>query len=679
MSRNQIRFDIQRTEPLCGGMSFGDTGAYQRLYGRVHFAIDPEEPGLPYICDLDLAPRNADGLVEFSATLDLLKPVDAAKGNRRLFYEFSNRGGRGAMRFNDGVGADMSDPKFAGNGFLLREGYTIMWSGWQGDLIDQGSNVVAYLPEATQGGLPLRGMIRQEFIAAAKNVLSIGVSAGAEGGANVHPYPVIDRSTATLTVRRRERDQRVPVPADGWELAKAELKDGQVVLTPSNIHLHVKGGFKPGHIYEFIYETEGSRVMGLGFLGIRDLMAAIKFAQADSAGNPNPLAGSIDKVYGYGASLSGRVIREYVYEGWNQDTDGRKLFDAVQTHTGSGRLFHNQRFAQVGRYPRQHEEHSWPSEKYPFTFVALPDPFTERSEGLLQRPDTDPLFMHTHTSSDYWIRHVSLNHTDARDGSDAEIPDTVRMYEMAGAPHMSRPVGDPAWIGAITPNSISPAPYLRACLSLMDRWATDGTPPPATNLPSKAAGTLTSPEAVLAKFPKIPGVQLPEGASQMPNYDYGADYDRGYPSVFPPEPIAGQNYPIQVPDIDADGNDIAGLRYPDIEAPVGSYLGWALRAEEFSGPDLLWTTGSFVPFARTKAQRQASGDPRPSIEERYQDHADYVSRVAAVCARLVPQGLLLQEDADRFVTVAKAKNPFDPAVALNALLPVPLGGGPAMG
>jgi hypothetical protein len=350
----------------------------------------------------------------------------------------------------------------------------------------------------------------------------------------------------------------------------------------------------------------------------------------------------------------------------------------VQTHTGSGRLFQNQRFAQVGRYPRQHEEHQWPSEKYPFTFTAVADPFREQCEGLLQRPATDPLFMHTHTSSDYWERHVSLNHTDPRDGSDVATPETVRMYTMTGAPHMARAVNDPTWIGQLTPNSMSPSPYLRACLALMDRWATDGVAPPATRLPSHAAGSLLPPEQVLARYPKMPGVNLPASPSRMPNYDYGDGFDRGYASVFPPKPIPGQNYPIQVPDIDADGTDIPGLRYPDVEAPVGTYLGWALRKAGYAEGELLWTTGSFVPFARTKAERTATGDPRPSIEERYRDHADYVERITKAAQKLVAERLLLQEDADRFIETARRKNPFDASLPLGPLLPVG-GGGPSLG
>jgi hypothetical protein len=670
MARNQTRLSIERRESFAGGVEFGDTGPYERLVGKVLFAIDPEEPGLPYICDLDLAPRNEQGLVEFSAVVDIVKPVELAKGNRRVLYEFSNRGGRGAFRFSDAVGTDLSAPAFAGNGFLMRQGYTVVWSGWQGDLIDTGSNVVAYVPEALQDGRRLRGKVRQEFIAGGPGMLSMGVSAGSENGLTVQPYPVLDKATATLTVRELERDERVPVSPEEWELARAELKGETVELTPSQNDLYVKGGFRPGWIYELIYETEGSRVMGLGFLGVRDLLSFLRYDNEDASGVANPLAGYVDKLYGFGISLSGRVVRQYVYDGWNQDAAGRRLFDGVQTHTGSGRLFHNQRFAQVGRYPRQHEEHQWPSERYPFTFVAVPDPFSGKNEGLLQRPETDPLIIHTHTSSDYWERHISLTHTDPRDGSDIEVPPTVRMFQLTGAPHMPRAVSDPTWIGQLTPNSMSPNAYLRACLTLLDRWCTDGTEPPASLIPSRAAGTLVTAEQALNAFPKVPSVILPAGPSRLPNYDYGPDFDRGYVSNFPPVPVPGQEYPVQVPMVDDDGNDLPGLRYPDVEVPVGTHASWALRKEGFAGGDLLWTTGSFIPFARTKAERETTGDPRLSIEERYAGHDEYVDAVRGVCDKLVQQRLMLPEDAERYVTAAQKKNPFDPEAPLGPLLSV---------
>jgi hypothetical protein len=669
MARNQVQLDIERREPFAGGGSFGDTGPYERLYGKAHFAIDPDEKGLPSIVDLDLAPRNAQGLVEFAATLDIIKPVELSRGNRRIFYEFSNRGNRGLLGFNYGRGADMSTPEYAGDGFLMRQGYTLVWSGWQGDLIDRGNNVVAYLPFAQKDGKPLRGRVRQEFNPMAEGILSMGVSAGAERGQDVQPYPVLDRSTATLTMRQYERDPRIPIPNTEWELAKAEVKDGEIRLTPSHIDLYIKGGFKTGWIYEFIYETEGSRVMNLGFLGIRDLLSLLRYETHDAAGKPNPLAGHVEKVYGTGASLSGRVIREYVYEGWNVDAAGRRVFDAVHTHTGSGRLFQNQRFAQVGRYPRQHEEHQWPAEYYPFTYVAVPDPFTGRNEGLWQRPETDPLVIHLHTEGDYWVRHVSLTHTDPRDGSDVEIPDTARMYHLTGAPHMVRAMDDPDWIGQLTPNAISAIPFRRAVLVLLDRWATHGTPPPPSLLPMTADGTLVTAEEVLAKYPKLQGVNLPEGTSRLPRYNYGPDFDsRGIMSVFPPQPFPGQEYPLRVPQIDVDGNTIAGLRYPDIAVPLGTYNGWSLRKAGFAEGEQWWNTGSFVPFARTKAEREVSGDPRLSIEERYPSHAAYIAAVTRVCEERMREGLMLQEDADRFIAAARQKNPLDASVRLGPLI-----------
>lgn len=669
MAANKVRLELDKREPFAGGGSFGDVGAYERLLGKAHFAIDPNEEGLPSIVDLELAPRNADGLVEFSATLDIVKPVDLDKGNRRVFYEFSNRGGRGLLGFNYGTGTDMTTPEYAGDGFLMREGYTLVWSGWQGDLIDRGTNVVANLPFAMEDGKHLQGRVRQEFNPMAENILSVGVSAGAERGPDVQPYPVLDRATATLTMRQNEADPRVAVPDSEWELASAAVVDGKVVLTPSDIDLYIKGGFKPGWIYEFIYDTEGSRVMNLGFLGIRDLMSMLRNEDNDDAGNNNPLAGHVDKVYATGASLSGRVIREYVYEGWNEDVEGRKVFDAVHTHTGSGRLYHNQRFAQVGRYPRQHEEHSWPAEGYPFTYNAVPDPFTERNEGLWQRPGTDPLVIHLHTEGDYWVRHVSPTHTNPRDASDVEIPENARMYHLTGAPHMVRAIGDPDWIGQLTPNAISAIPYRRAMLTMMDRWATDGTAPPKSLLPMTGDGTLVKAEEVLGTYPKISGVDLPKGPSRLPRYNYGPRYEtHGIMSVFPPEPIPGEEYPLRVPQIDADGNSLAGLFYPDIAVPLGTYNGWSLRKEGFAKGEQWMNTGSFVPFARTKAEREASGDTRLSIEERYASHEEYIAAVKQVCDARLSEGFMIQEDADRFNAAAQKNNPLDPSVPLEPLV-----------
>ncbi len=666
MSRNQIHIEFASKTPFAGGVSFGDSGPYERWLGTAAFAIDPNEKDLPFICDLEFAPRNADGLVEFKTVLDIVKPLDLKRGNRKLLFDFSNRGGRGAFtRLNDGGGPDLSKKSYAGNGFLNRFGYTVVTAGWQGDLVYNGNNVVAFLPEARQNGQPLRGTVRQEFIADKKGVLSMPVS----GNANIQCYPVINRATATLTIREKEADSRVPVPASEWDLAKAKEKDGKVELTPSNVDLYVKGGFKTGWIYELIYETEGSRVMGLGFLGLRDLVSLLRYGKADSGGVANPLAGFIDNVYGYGASLAGRVVREFIYEGWNRDAQGRKIFDAVQTHTGIGRLYFNMRFAQIGRYPRQHEEHSYPSERYPFNFSPVPDPFSGKVDSVLKRPDTDPLIVHCHTSSEYWERHGSMTHTDPRDGSDVEIPPNVRMYMLAGSPHAAIAADNPRWVGQLPPSNFSPQPFLRACFVLMDRWASQGVAPPASLVPRRADGQLVAPEVALKKFPKIPGVNLPATPSRLPLWNYGPDFDeRGIMSIFPPEAVAGKEYPIQVPQVDADGNDLGGVRYPDMQAPIATYIGWALRKAGFAEGELMMTNGCIKAFPRSKVEREKMDDPRLSIEERYPSHQAYIDKVKQAVDALVKVGLLLEEDGECYVEAARRKNPLDPAVTIEPLV-----------
>ena len=665
MSRNQIRIEFTSKTPFAGGASFGNTGPYERVTGKALLAIDPAEKDLPFICDLDLAPRNADGLVEFQTVLDIVKPADLTRGNRRLLLDFSNRGNRGAFtRLNDGGGSDLSKQSYAGNGFLNRLGYTVVWCGWQGDLVYNGNNVVAFLPEARQNGQLLRGKVRQEFIVDRRGVLSMLVS----GNANIQCYSVLNRATATLTMREKEADARVPVPDNEWDLARAEVKDGRLEVTPSNTHLYVKEGFRPGWIYELIYETEGSRVMGLGFAGVRDVVSFLRYGSKDSNGQSNPLANAVDKAYAYGASLAGRVVREYIYEGWNRDAEGRKVFDAVLTHTGIGRLFHNMRFAQVGRYPRQHEEHSWPAERYPFNFTPVPDPFSGKVDSVLKRPDTDPLVVHCHTSSEYWERHGSMTHTDPRDGSDVEIPQGVRMYSLAGSPHAAIAADNPRWIGQQPPNNMSPQPFLRACFTLMDRWATHGEPPPPTRVPRRSDGTLVSPAEAVKRFPKIPGVNLPATVSRLPYWNYGPDFDRGIMSVFPPEAVPGKEYPLQVPQVDADGIDMGGVRYPDVTVPVATYLGWALRKAGFAEGELLMTNGCLIPFARTKAEREAKGDPRPSVEERYASHEAYIAAVKSAVENLVKERLMLEEDAERFIEAARKKNPLDPSVPLGPLV-----------
>ena len=664
--KTDVHLDLTRRVSFAGGHAFGDTGPYERLVGRAEFELDPEEPANQNIVDLDKAPRNSHGLVEFSADVDILKPVDLSHGNRRLLYDVNNRGNRTVLRtFNDATpNPDPSSLAHAGNGFLMRQGYTVVWSGWQGDLEPAGTLLTADLPEALEEGRRLRGMVRQEFIVDSEGVLSMPLS-GAPA-IRIYETTSLDTSRASLTRRERETDPRQLMPPQEWAFATTEQNSatGEVKVTPSAGHLYMKSGFQPGWIYELIYETEGSRVMGLGLAGIRDLVGFLRYEAQDTRGAPNPLAGSIEKAYGYGSSLCARVLRQSIYDGYNADPEGRRVFDAIYPHvSGGGRLFANIRFAQVGRFPRQHEEHLWPSERYPFAYSAVPDPFSEELDSVLKRPESDPLVMHTHTGTEYWQRHASLGHTDPRSGDDLGLPEAVRMYALASAQHGGMPDGSQQLA-----NTMTVSPFMRANLVLMDRWASAGTPPPPSRVPQRTDGTLASPEKVMEQFPKIPGVNTPVGPSRLPRYDYGPDFHRGIVTQHPPVPVPGQEYPLQVPQVDADGNEVGGLRSPEVEVPVGTHTGWSLRKAGLAEGELYSLTGSFIPFARTRAEREATSDPRLSIQERYGTHAGYVLAIARSVQRLVDQGLVLEEDAERYVAAAMARNPLDPQASLLPLV-----------
>ena len=662
----RVRLSIERQVSFAEGFPFGDTGPYERLTGSAFFELDPDDPANANVVDLPLAPRNANGAVEFRADLDILKPVDLARGNGCLLYDVNNRGNKTALRaFNDSPpDNDPLTTVAAGNGFLMRQGYTVIWSGWQGDLVAGDGLLTADLPEALENGEPVRGKVRQEFIAEQEGVLWMPLS----GAPSIRSYPTLDLDTshATMTLREHERDPRVPLSPDAWAFAEAEMIDGALQVRPSPTACYVRGGFKPGWIYELVYDTAGSRVMGIGIIGIRDLVSALLHDAVDADGTPNPVGGH-DRAYMYGQSLSARVIRQFVYDGYNVDPEGRKVFAAVYPHvSGAGRLFTNARFAQVGRYPRQHEEHQWPSERYPFAYSVAPDAFSDSLDCVMKRSESDPLVVHTHTNTEYWNRHASLGHTNPRTGDDIEFPEAVRVYFLASAQHMGANP-PPEDVSQQRPNVMNNGPLMRAVLTRMHRWVTEGTPPPPSIVPRRADGTLVSPEEALAAFPKVPGFPTPASPSRLPLYDYGPDFDRGLVTEHPPQPVPGKEYTVQMPLVDEDGNDLGGLRSPEVMVPVGTHTGWNLRRAGFAEGDLASLAGSFVPFARTRTEREASGDPRGSIEERYASHEDYVRQVTEAARQLQTAGFLLEEDADRYVEAAKNRDPLNDAVPLAPL------------
>lgn len=658
----QLRLSFETRESFADGAEFGSVGPYEKCVGHVDFAIDPDDPAYQSVVDIAYAPRNAAGLVEFSTDLMILKPADLASGNRRLLYDVNNRGNTRVLRdFNDAPeteanrsGNNPSSLEDAGNGFLMRQGYTIVWSGWQGDILPVHHRLTMRLPVARDHGRDITGTVRAELLTEQTQMVCLPLS----GNDYTLSYAAasLDTTTATLTCREHESDRREPIASDAWQFAEVDAS-GQV--HPSPTHCYLPQGFRPGWLYELIYTAKNPPVMGLGFIGVRDLISFFMHGEADDQGTPNPLRG-MEKAYAWGISQSGRFLREFVYRGCNADAQGRRVFDAVSPHvSGAGRVTLNYRFAHPGRYPRQHADHLYASDQFPFAYAVTTDSLTGKTDGILKRPDTDPLVMHTQASAEYWERRGSLVHTDSA-GNDLPEPDNARVYLFASGPHVPPPNSNPSEVRHVYEKSrLKTTSLLRALLVAMDAWATKGTPPPPSQVPTHADASAATAEAVRQHFPAIPEVVCPASHNPLYVQDFGPEVEMGIFDKEPPEEDKTREYTVLVPQIDADGLEIPGLRTPDIEVPLATYTGWNLRPPDSAGNDQAGIMGSEFPLSRTEAEREARNDPRASIAARYGSKAHYVRQVEAAAQTLVAQRLLLNEDADRYVEVAMGTDPID--------------------
>jgi hypothetical protein len=648
-----VRLRIDTREPFADGLPFGAVGPYERLAGRILFAIDPEDPANRSIVDLDHAQRNADGLVEFSTDVYILTPLDLGRGNRRLLYDVNNRGNIRALQFfNDALQSNTpSTVAHAGNGFLMRRGYTVVASGWQGDILPGNGRLTIQVPLARENGSVITGVVRTEFITEEADVSSVPLSGN--DYTSSYEAAALDTRSATFTCREHETDPRQPIAPEAWQFAQLGASGTPV---PSPWHCYLPAGFRPGWIYELIYSAKNPLVLGLGFTGVRDLIAFLLHANVDAAGTPNPLAQSgarVEQAYGWGRSQSGRFLREFVYRGFNQDIRGRRVFAGISPHVaGGGRVILNYRFAQPGRHPRQHEDHLYASDQFPFAYGMGTDVLTGKTASILKRPASDPLVFHTQTASEYWQRRGSLVHTDAL-GHDVSDHDHARVFFFASSQHNAEPNAGPLpGPHRGLSNPLNTTPLLRALLDALDAWVTLGTPPPTSRVPRRADGTLVSAADVQARFPPIPGVASPSHADRLFVQEHGPDFERGSITKEPPEEDRSKEYTVLVPQVDADGNDLAGIRTPHIEVPLATFTGWNFRLPGCGEHDLASLNGSYWPFAKDVAERQARGDGRASLQERYRSKAHYVRAIAMAAQRLVEQRLLLEEDADRYVALA---------------------------
>jgi hypothetical protein len=636
-----VALQLESREPFASGRSFGRSGPYERLRGRFLYEVDPEHPENGRIADLRLAPRNAAGKVEFWADFFLLKPAHLPRGNRRLLYDVNNRGNKLALgAFNGQGGNDPVTPADAGNGFLLREGYSVLWCGWNGDVLEGGGRLRIGIPVATQDGKPITGRIYAEIC------VSSPARSQPFAWGNSMPYPAIspDGSTASLTRRPRRDAPAEPIPPGAWTFGRWEA--GKLVPDPT--HLHLEEGFRPGWLHDLVYEGTGPRVTGLGFAAVRDAVAFLRHAAADREGRPNPLAGAVERAYVFGISQSARFIQHFIYEDFNGDEAGRLVFDAALAHVGGpGRGLFNSRFAQTTRHGSQHEEHLYPSDSFPFTTVPEEDPLTGKRGDIFARARRSgrlPKVFFTETSSEYWCRAGSLLHTDVEGKRDVAIAPEARLYFFAGAQHgvASSPERG---IHQNPVNILDHRPLLRALLVALDRWVSEGEEPPASRYPRIEDGTLIEPEAYRRAFPRLPKVALPPSAYAPLRLDHGPRWESAGIADHVP-PLAGAPYRTLVPAADADGNDLGGIRLPDVAVPLATYTGWNLRDAAAGAEGMLarWA-GSYLPFPRTREEREESGDPRPGILERYPSRERYLARVAAAVLELQSERFLLAEDA----------------------------------
>jgi Alpha/beta hydrolase domain len=626
--------EIKTCSPFAQGTAFGDVGPYEQLDGTVYFAVDPHHPRNAGITDLKLAPRDAQGLVHYSADFRVLKPVALPYGNQRLLLDIVNRGNPTVLtNFNSALGR-----LELGNGFLMRQGYTVVWCGWQDDVPAVAGLIRINVPEAVDaGGQPLSGKIAVTFQPDAH----VHVQLLSDRLHRPHPAQDLNDPDAILTVQDHEDAPSHTIPRHQWSFARQE---GDRIV-PDATHIYLASGFLPGKVYQVVYTTTGAPVIGLGLLAMRDMVSFLRYS---SAQEDNPCAGHIQYAYSFGRSQSGRFLRHFLYLGLNEDERDRTVFDGLMPLVaGGGRGEFNQRFGQ----PSNANKYSMKN-LFPFHDTTQTDPETGHTDGLLARLTARgklPKVFFINTSAEYWAGHAALTHTDLDGKRDLAPSEAVRIYHLAGTQHGpgnllltdTGAAGDTR--GQQRPNSVDYRPLLRAALVNLDRWVTEGEAPPPSLHPRLDEGTAVPPAHTAATFQALPGVQFPAHLRSIARLDFGPGVDEGIATLLPPK--VGKPYANLVSAVDEDGNELAGIRLPDISVPLATYTGWNVRHPDIGGPgQTLSLIGSTIPFPATPAEREASGDPRRSIEKRYPSKEDYLRRVKQAAEALVKQGYLLAED-----------------------------------
>jgi hypothetical protein len=693
------RFEVVSTVDAYKGVTPpGAPSPYQVITGIVHGRLDPKDSANAGIVDLANAPRDVEGYVTYSTDVVILRPKDAAKAKRVLFYDVVNRGNKLAQASYIGGGA-LTDGQAPASTFptLLSTGYTIVWSGWQGGISQTGNGATAAVgtnfPVATQSdSSPITGLAREEFVPdfAGGTATSIPLT--------YPPASLTDRSEVVFTARQSwnnaadQQDYAVPsAPVTQWEYVTAANGSVSVSFTPPASVPGPNGASVPadaGTIYEFVYRAKNPTVNGIGFAAVRDLVSFLRNNDKDVQGNANPLndmkratcaaivncpaspATNYDVAIGEGISQSGRFLRDFLYQGFNRDVKGNKVFDGLMpVIPAARRTWTNVRFSQIGRWSKQHEDHFMPGDQFPFSYNVINDPLTGVNDGLLKKclaSNTCPKIMQIDGSYEWWGGRASLVVTDGA-GRDLTLPDNVRYYLVPGTQHgggagvttgtLSTP--DAGSLCQLPGSPVALTPVTRGLIPAMERWAVSNIAPPPSQYPTVASGTLVPPTQT--GFPDLSKVVVPNGAEATPatlsvqftgihNQLYVTDYTNAVPMV-----DLGKRYQVLVPKVDANGNEIAGVPVPDVKVPLATYTGWNIRAAGHAQGEACTSNGAAIPFAVNQSAKAGGTDPRATLVDLYTGRTDYQAKVDAAANALVTQGYLQLLDAANIYS-ANARN-----------------------
>jgi hypothetical protein len=639
-----VRTEITSRQDVLGGRSFGEAGSYERILGTVYFSLPVDNPHNSAIVDLKNAVNLRDGEVEFAADFIAVRPKDPRRGNGSLLLENPNRGRSRIIALVDG--GDWNVESDAGDAWLLRKGFTIVSLGWQWDAA--GNDALHFrAPVAKANGKTITGLVRGDLmLSKAASEIPLGHLILGNLGGGEYPVSAPEDERNVLTVRDTRNSQRTVIPRSQWQFA--HMVDGKLI--PSDRFIHLDHGFKAGKIYEYVYVAQDPVVTGGGFAAVRDFASYAKH-------DPHAITPA-QRVYGEGISQNGRFLRDFLYQGFNADEQGRMALDGVLAHVaGAGRGSFNYRFAQPSRDAQPTSSVFFPTDIFPFIDEPETDPVTGASGGLLDRARasrTVPKIFFSNTSYEYWGRAAALIHVSADGKRDAALSDDVRIYHFTGLQHFSGPWPPAKGHGDLMgqqPQSPLPVRYFwRAMIANMDAWVRDGKAPPESCYPRIADGTLV-PLREYA-FPRLPGVNTPYDANAGERLDFGPDWQRGILSIQPPH--VGPAFPILVPQVDADGNERDGIRMPELAVPLATVTGWNLRDPSIGAPtERVPFEGSWIRFARTAEERKRTDDPRPSIAERYADKQDYLRRYSQALDSLISRHWILVEDREAMMARAK--------------------------